>query len=135
MRIYYKIWADAIVQERSKKDRESSWKMFSNASMSILMGINLLTLLLLLRLLSGGRFLILFPMHLLKYAGLNTGISVLLTYFAPFIILNYLLVFNNNKYEEIIRKYGNRKGKLYNRYALTSFGIIVIPLLFKMMFL
>jgi hypothetical protein len=97
--LYYKIWADAIALEKAKKGRQTSWQLFSLTSMSILQGINLLALLLLLRALSGGDLLILFPMHIFRYAGLNTGISVILTYFVPFVIINYLLIFYNNKYQ------------------------------------
>ncbi|MDB5156265.1 MAG: hypothetical protein JWR50_972 [Mucilaginibacter sp.] len=133
--LYYKIWADALVQARTKKGRENGWQLMLITAMSILQGINLLAILLLLRLLSGGRYLILFPIHIFGYSGLNTGLSVLITYFIPFVILNYLLVFYNNKYEQIAKTYGDRKGKLYRLYALISLGIIVVPLLFKLVFL
>jgi len=103
--------------------------------MSVLQGINFLAVLLLLRLISGGRYLILFPVHIFDISGFNTGVSVLITYFLPFVILNYLLVFYNNRYNQIAKTYGDRKGKLYRLYALISLGIIVVPLLFKLIFL
>ncbi|TSJ43337.1 hypothetical protein FO440_03850 [Mucilaginibacter corticis] len=133
--LYYKIWADALIQARSKKGRESGWQLMLITAMSVLQGINFLAVLLLLRLLSKGRYLILFPVHIFNVPGFNTGVSVLITYFLPFVILNYLLIFYNNKYNQIAKTYGDRKGKLYRLYALISLGIIVVPLLFKLIFL
>jgi hypothetical protein len=133
--IYYKIWADAIVHERAKKDRQSSWKAFTIAPMSILLGTNLLTLLLLLRLLSHKTYLVIFPLHVFNQVGLNTCTSIILTYFIPFVIINYLLIFYNDRYKQLIIKYGSNGGKLYHKYALITIGVIVVPILFKLVFL
>jgi hypothetical protein len=132
--IYYKIWADAIVYERSKKDRQSSWKAFTIIPVSILQGINLLAILLLIHLLSRRKYLVIFPMHIFNITGINTFLSVLLTYFVPFIIINYLLIFYNNHYQEVLKIYGDKKGKLYGTYAFVSIGVIVVPFLFKLIF-
>lgn len=132
--MYYKIWADAIFFEQSKKGRQKSWKLISIISISVLQGINLLTLFLLIRVLSHKKYPVLFPMHAFNLSGLNTFLSVILTYFVPFVLLNYLLVFYNNRYEYLIRIYGDKKGKLYRSYALVTIGIIVIPLLLKIIF-
>lgn len=133
--LYYKIWADALIQARSKKGQENGWQLMLITAMSVLQGINFLAVLLLLRLISGGQYLILFPVHIFDISGFNTGVSVLITYFLPFVIINYLLVFYNNRYEKIAETYGDGHGKLYRQYALISLGIIVVPLLFKLIFL
>jgi hypothetical protein len=134
LRLYYKIWADVIAYHKERKGNEISWKPFAIVAVSTLQGINLLALLLLLHSLSGGRYLILFPLHIFNMVGLNTLCSVLLTFFAPFIIINYLLLFYNDRYQEVLKPYHYSKGKLYRNYALISIGIIVIPLLLKVVF-
>lgn len=132
--MYYKIWADAIVFQQVKQGRQGNWKLFTIISMSVLQGVNLLSLLLLIRWLSHKKYPVLFPMHTFNLAGLNTFLSIALTYFVPFIILNYLLIFYNNRYTELLKVYGDKKGKLYGIYALVSIGIIAVPLIFKIIF-
>ena len=124
---YYKIWADAIALEKANKERRDSWKLFTIIPMSVLQGINLFTLLVLIRALSQKRYPIVFPMDVFKGRGYNSVLSIILTYFLPFVIINYLLIFYNNRYEKLINKFGDRKGKLYKTYALVSIAIIGIP--------
>lgn len=52
--IYYKIWVDAITQERAKKGEDGKyWKTFTIIPISLIQGGNLLTLLFFLRFLNG----------------------------------------------------------------------------------
>ena len=133
MNIYYKIWTDAINQARARKTPGEAWKLMPLMSMSVLMGLNLLALFLFLHALNHS-LLLLFPVHIFETTGYNTGISIILTYFLPFVILNYLLVFNNNRYEAIAQNYRSKNNKLYRNYALISIGIVVIPVVLKLMF-
>lgn len=132
--MYYKIWADAIAFHRGQKGQQGNWKLFAIISMSVLQGINLLSVLLLIRLLSHKKYPVLFPMHTFHLAGLNTFLSIATTYFAPFIILNYLLIFYNNRYAELQKIYDDKNGKLYGIYALVSIGVIVVPFVLKIIF-
>ncbi|WP_214073500.1 hypothetical protein [Mucilaginibacter sp. dw_454] len=131
MNIYYRIWASAIAEHREGKSPDGGWKLMPLVAMSVLMGINLLALFLLLHALNHS-LLILFPVHIFDTTGYNTGIAVLITYFVPFVILNYLLIFYNNRYEEIVKRYDSKGSKLYRNYALISLGVIVIPLALKL---
>jgi hypothetical protein len=133
MNIYYKIWADAISQARNGKTRGNAWKLMPLIAMSVLMGLNLLALFLLLHALNRS-LLLLFPVHIFETTGFNTGISVLLTYFLPFVVLNYLLVFVNNRYDGIVQRYHSKNTKLYRNYALISLGLVGIPVLLKVVF-
>jgi|GEM_PF-389679 len=133
MNIYYKIWADVINRTRKNKSAKKGWKLMPLISMSVLMGLNLLALFLLLHALNRS-LLLLFPVDIFETTGYNTGISVLLTYFLPFVMLNYLLIFSNDQYLVIAQNYRSRGSKLYRNYALISVGIVVIPVLLKVVF-
>lgn len=133
MNIYYKIWAEAINQARRHQKHNDGWKLMPLTWMSVLMGMNLLALFLLLHALNND-LLLLFPVHVFETTGYNTGISVILTYFLPFVVLNYLLVFTNNRYEAIAQNYRSKNKKLYRNYALFSIGIVVVPVLLKVFF-
>lgn len=133
MNIYYKIWADAINRTKKNKSERNGWKLMPLISMSVLMGLNLLALFLLLHAINDS-LLLLFPVHLFDTTGYNTGVSIILTYFFPFAILNYLLIFSNNQYQGIAQKYRRRNSKLYRNYALISIGLVGIPVLLKVVF-
>jgi len=130
--IYYKIWADAIAHERAKKAKKSSWQTATMITISLLQGINLLTLLLFIRLISHNTYPVIFPLHVFNRAGMNTFCSLALTYFIPFVIINYLLIFYDHQYDDVVKTYGDKQGKLYRAYTLISVGIILIPYLIKL---
>lgn len=130
--IYYEIWADAITTTQKKDSKQ--WKMATLVPMSILHGINLLTFLLFLRVILGRNWPLFVPVKIFNDVILNDAISVVLTFIIPFMILNYLLVFSNDRYQQIIHFYKGRNGRLYRLYILVSLGIIVIPFAFKLIF-
>lgn len=130
--IYYKIWVDAITQERAKKGADGNWKAFTIISMSLIQGVNLLTLLFILRFFTD--IPILFTIDLTRDKAINAFIAGLLVFFIPFAILNYLLIFYNQRYNKLVNLYPSRNSKLYRNYVLISLGIIVIPFIFKIIF-
>ncbi|MEN0052781.1 MAG: hypothetical protein AAGC65_03895 [Mucilaginibacter sp.] len=132
--IYYKIWVDAIAAEKNKKGDEGNWKAFTIIPMSILQGINLLTFLFLLRIITRGDVPIVLSFNLFRERALNTFIAGALTFFIPFVIINYLLVFYNERYQLLIKTYNDSQGKLYRNYFLITIGVIVVPLLLKLVF-
>ena len=135
LNLYYRIWADAILFEKSKRGKGVNWKTITLIAISSLQGLNLLVLLFLLRWLSHGRMPILLPVSIFNMSALNNACAIILIFFAPFLILNYLLVYYNNQYLEIIKKYSYRNGKLYRSYFLWSLGVIIIPIVFKLVFI
>lgn len=132
--IYDRIWADAIAHERNKKRKESAWKLFTLISISMLQGLNLLALLFIFRWLTHGKMPILLPVHIFNKAALNSFCSIFLVFFIPFVILNYLLIFYNNRYELLLKQYSGN-GKLYRNYFIFSVGIIAVPVVLKFIFL
>jgi hypothetical protein len=75
-----------------------------------------------------------FPVNFFNYNLVNAYISIIVTHFIPFIILNYLLIFNGNRYEKLLQEYKPQGGKLYKRYALISIGLFIIPIIIAKMF-
>jgi len=130
--IYYKIWVDAITQERAKKGADGNWKAFTIIPMSLIQGVNLLTLLFILRFFTDIPILI--TIDLTRDKAINAFFAGLLIFFIPFAILNYLLIFYNQRYNKLINLYPGRNSKLYRNYVLISLGIIVIPFVLKTIF-
>ena len=133
--IYYKVWVDALVFEKSKRGKDINWKTITIISVSVLQGLNLAVLLYLIRLLTHHKMPVLLPVSIFNMYLLNDFVSIILTFFTPFIILNYLLIFYNNRYITLLKKYPAHKGKLYRTYFLWSMGVIIIPVLFNLVFI
>jgi hypothetical protein len=130
--IYYEIWADAI--KVTKKKDSDQWKVATLIPMSILHGVNLLAILFFLRGILGRQWPLFVPVKIFRDVIMNDAVSIILTFILPFLILNYLLIFNNDRYQEIIRFHKGKNGRLYKLYILVSLGIIVIPFAFKLIF-
>lgn len=132
--IYYRIWVDAIVLQKISKSESSSWKLLTIIPISALQGLNLLALLFIIRWITNGSMPIVLSVNVSSFRAINTFLGGAFIFFIPFIILNYLLVFYNQCYQNLLRIYTDRNGRLYRNYALITIGIIIIPLLFKLIF-
>jgi len=130
--IYYQIWADAI--RTTKKKDSDQWKAATLIPMSILHGVNLLAVLFFLRGILGRQWPLFVPVKIFRVVIINDAVSIILTFILPFLILNYLLIFSNNRYQEIIRFHKGKNGRLYKLYILVSLGIIFIPFAFRLIF-
>jgi|SRR5690554_113115 len=122
MNLYYKIWVDAIVKIRSNPLRKEDWKWLIQVLMASAMGVKLMF------------FIAIFERYILEVEFYNIGfnfpildsfIKGLLLFFVPPFLVNYLLIFNDNKYESLVNKYESHNGRLFLTYFFAS---IFIPL-------
>lgn len=132
--LYYRIWADAITSEKKKRAKDSEWKLFTMIIISLMQGLNLLALLFIFRWLSHGEMPILLPVHIFNMTAINGFCAIFLVFFLPFVLLNYLLILYDNRFQQLITRYPGTKGKLFRNYCLISIGIIVVPIVFKTIF-
>ncbi len=126
--LYYEIWVDAIVFEKTKHGRFRNWKPFTLIPISLLQGINLLTVFFWLIILNI-RMDFFLDIDVFPGTMIDTFISGVLTLLIPFVILNYLLIFKNNRYKRLIEKYEYRRGKLYLTYFVFTIGIFIAPII------
>lgn len=131
---YYKLWVDAIVSEKTKKDRQSSWKAFTIVPISIIMGINLFTLLYWTNVLTHHELPLILVISFSRDMLINIFLSAIFMFFIPFLLLNYLAIFYNSRYESLIKTYKTNNGKWYRNYYLISIGVLVIPFILKWFF-
>jgi hypothetical protein len=131
---YYKIWVDAILFAQKSNAESQSWKVFTIIQMSILQGLNLATLLLLIRAFSNRKFRVVLPVGIFNIGIADTAVSLLLTFFLPFVILNYLLIFNNDRYSRLINTYKSGSRRWFMWYTAITLGIFFIPYILKIIF-
>jgi hypothetical protein len=134
MGLYYKIWVDAIITERSKKVEARNWKLYTIIPISVLQGINLFTIFYWMKILVNHYLPLFFPVTIFNARLINDFIAIVITLFIPFVILNYLPIFINDRYEQLIPKYKSQCAKCYRKYTLTTLGLLFIPIIIQKMF-
>jgi hypothetical protein len=132
--LYYKIWVDAIITEKAKKVEARNWKLYTLIPISLLQGINLFTFFYWMKTLVNHALPLFFPVTIFNALLINAFISIVITLFIPFLLLNYLLIFSNDRYKQLMPKYQPGNKKLYKKYVLVPLGLFIIPLIVQVMF-
>lgn len=126
--LYYKIWSDAIVYEKTNNGHMRNWKTYTLFPISILQGVNLLTIFFGLRTFNIKLDLFI-DFNFFPGKMVNGFFSGFITLFLPFLILNYLLIFRKKKYETLVTKFEYKKGRLYLLYFLITIGVFILPII------
>lgn len=58
-------------------------------------------------------------------AELATVLEFFILFIAPWLFVNYMLIFRNNRYEQLLEKYPYKDGRLFLTYFLSS---IIVPI-------
>jgi hypothetical protein len=124
MKLYYKIWVDLIVLAKKNPLRKEDWKWMVQLYMGMGMAINFIT------------FMAIFQRNIIEYdfywlnflenSYINVLLNFFILFFLPAIIINYLFIFKNNKYEFLINKFKAHNGYLFAGY----FGVSLFAPLF-----
>jgi len=127
MNLYYKIWVDCILKAQSIPANKRNWKHFTMAFMTTAMAINLAIIMSILQRNILGKYFYHFEVDFFPGTKLDALISGFTLFGLPMLLLNYFLIFRNNRYEELLKKYKSYNGKLFFIYFFAS---LAIPLLF-----
>ncbi len=122
MNIYYALWADAINYERIRNGGAGHWKVFTFSYMSILLSLNIMTLLSLILFLTGYDITSKIYEVLMSFQSklLRDFIWAIVVLFIPSMVVTYFFVFHKKKYEYILSKYKFRNGRLLLIYFILT---------------
>ena len=122
MNIYYALWADAINYERIRNGGAGHWKVFTFCYMSILLSLNIMTLLSLILFLTGYDLTSKIYEVLMSFQSklLRDFIWAIVVLFIPSMVVTYFFVFHKKKYEYILSKYKFRNGRLLLIYFILT---------------
>lgn len=120
MNFYYNIWVDAIVKIRNNPSRKDDWKWVVQIFMATPMCFNLMFLLTIVERHILGFTFYQIEINLFPGEFLNVLLSAIILFFLPPLVINYWLVFRNEKYIDLIEKYGSENGNYFFPYFLTS---------------
>jgi hypothetical protein len=132
--VYYRIWVDCIKRARLQPANKQNWKVMSMIFMTIAMAFNFVFIMTILE-----RHVFEHYFYKLDFSFLPLRINNILSYLILFIlpcgIINYLLIFRNNRYEKLLKRYPYYNGKLALTYFTVSMMVPVLLLWFGIIFL
>lgn len=129
MNLYFKIWVDAIIKIKKNTLRKEDWKWMVQIYMAIAMALNLMFLFAIIqRNILHVTFYDL-ELNIFPTKVLNDSTSAFILFFFPPIVINYILVFKNNKYLTLIEKYKSENENYFFRYFFTSLFLPLIILI------
>jgi len=121
--LYYTIWVDCITRVRNFDD--FWWEYKCMMILSFAMGVSFMVFMAVIQRTLGFS---LYNLDLTNFLikPIASLVSSFILFFLPFLLLNYVLIFYNRRYEILIKKY-----KYYNgKYAMTFFLFsMVLPIL------
>jgi len=130
--IYYKIWVDAIRKINRSPLYKRDWKWMTQAHITTMMGLNLMFLSSIIQKSIIGKFYYDINIELFKNDNYNGFIESIIMFFLPPFLLNYFLIFRNQKYEVLLEKYKDIKEYYFFSYYFGSMIIMLLVLLIGM---
>jgi hypothetical protein len=127
------IWADGIRKIQSVPKNKGKWKSYMMTYMTVAMSLNIGLIMSIIQLHIVGHVFYDIKFHIFSLEKLNNALSFFVLYMAVPLILNYLLIFRNNRYEKILGKYKYYNGGLFLVYSIGSiiaffiYGIFFTP--------
>lgn len=127
---YYKIWVDGLVKMRSLPQNKGLWKFYSMTFISMAMAINLVLIMVVLQEYVLKQWFYTIDVHLMpgEKSRINGFLSFFILYLAVPLLINYLLIFRNNRYEKLIKTYPSHNGTLCAWYLVISFFLPIVLL-------
>jgi len=131
MGLYYRIWVDCITRLRSIEANKDNWQTIGIVSMSTAMTFNFVLLMVIIQ--KNILDYYFYEINIPVLSGFqNYILTILILYFLPCVIINYLLIFRNKRYEKLLKKYPYSNGKFIVTYILISMLLPSILLLIGM---
>jgi hypothetical protein len=122
MRLYYLIWVDALLRAKSQPANEHNWKGMTFFIMTFTMAFDFVFVMTIFQeYVLGFFFYELQIPRIPQSIGDPLGFAVL--HVGPPLLLNYILIFRNSRYEKLIKKYKYHDGKI--AIAFMILGIFV----------
>jgi len=133
MRLFYSIWVDLIIRAKSQPANKNNWQIMTLLYMTVTMAIDLLFVMIILEEAVLGYYFYDFEIPSIPKE-ISDAISLVVLFAGPPLVINYMLIFRNRRYEKLIEKYEYHNGKLAATYILLGLFIPVITLFFGMIY-
>ena len=130
--LYYKIWVDCIKRAREQPDNKN-WQTYTMIYMTMAMAFNFLFIMAILQKFLFRNYFYKMDLSFLPLR-LNNILAYLVLFILPCVIINYLLIFRNKRYENLLKNYPYYNGKIFGIYFIISLMFPIVLLLGAMAF-
>lgn len=127
MNLYYMILVDGIKRMQSVPANKGTWKPQIMIFTSMAMALNIGMIMSIIQLHILGHTFYDIKFDIFPGEKLNNALSFFILYFLIPVVINYLCILRNNRYEKLLVKYKYYNGKLYMSYF---FGSIIFSLIY-----
>ena len=123
-KLFYTIWVDAIQKAKSPENQNRDmWKFSTMIGISMAMAMNFITFMAILQRNILQKSFYNLELNIFPGTKLNGMISFMILFLLPPVIMNYLLIFRNKRYELLVKKYKYHNGKVFMGYFLGSIAL------------
>jgi hypothetical protein len=132
---YYRIWVDGITRiNLQSEENKKNWQSTLMTGMTLSMSFNFVLIMLLVE-----KYIVGHNFYDLNFSFLPERISAIFSftvlYILPCLLINYLLIFRNKRYEKLLQRYPYKyNGKLSMSYVAISLGVPMILLVGGMIY-
>lgn len=127
MNLFYRLWLEAINREEKKRGKKNG-KIYAFFFITFCEALNLISIFIILKILFFIDFSPFLNIDIFPGKLLDGILSGFLTIIAPFMMLNYLVIFKGKRYMKIQEKYESNGSKLYFTYVVISFLLFFLPI-------
>lgn len=120
--IYYIFWVDIILRYLKRNPERTDLKSRVLLVYSTIQAINLITILWWLKYFNVIKLTML-ELYIFPIESLNNATSFFIQFVFPFFVLNYFLIFHNNRYKVLIEKYPVYRKKYVIIYSVSVLWI------------
>ncbi len=125
--LYYRIWVDCIKRARQQPANRENWPVGTMISMTLAMSFNFILIMTLLEKFVFKKYFYKIDFEFLP-GRINNVLAFIFLFILPCLIINYLLIFMNKRYEKLLKRYPYYIGKLFIIYFLISMMFPIILL-------
>ena len=116
--LYYKIWVDCIKRAREQANRKN-WPALTMPSITMAMAFNFVFIMTILEKFVFKNYFYKFDLSFLPLR-LNNILTYLILFILPCVVINYVLIFRDKRYEKLLRSYPYYNGKMFGIYLVIS---------------
>lgn len=125
--LYYRIWVDCIKRARQQPANRENWPVGTMISMTLAMSFNFILIMTLLEKFVFKKYFYKIDFEFLPVR-VNNVLAHIFLFILPCLLINYLLIFMNKRYEKLLKRYPYYNGKLFIIYFLISMMFPIILL-------
>lgn len=127
MKLFYTLWSQAINREEKIRGKENG-RIYAFLFITFCQGLNFMTVLLTFKTIYLVDFNVFLNIDIFPNNIMGGMISGFLTMLAPFMVINYFVIFKGKRYLKIKDNYQTGGSNLYFGYVFFSFITLFLPI-------